>query len=307
MPRMMRKPWHWNCAASTGCLPTYTAKTYDFTQHVQGRGLDPHGRPKVMRYQQAEMLKEVAVLVGDYNTVDDPAAQKTLVKIKQMQPDALRDAGSEANQPISAFRQLQQPFLPADSSKKIKGPMAHAFIATNPLLPPEFFASKGVDKLVLDMNKEVPNSLLDCKGQYTVKVATFTGAVILDQKKIEEVEHGKHMASRLAEAAEKAHKLTTALREKGYDAYEFHDRESSIVCVGSFDSVGAQNIDGKLNINPTIQKIMKTFGAEPASLTGGAVKPKSVDGIPLDIQPTPIEVPRRSISTDYQRSMLSDH
>ncbi len=82
------------------------------------------------------------------------------------------------------------------------------------------------------MNKDVPNSLLDCKGQYTVKVATFTGAVLLDQKKIEEVEHGKRMASRLAEAAEKAHKLTTALREKGYDAYEFHDRESSIVVRG---------------------------------------------------------------------------
>ncbi len=259
-----------------------------------------------MRYQQAEMLKEVAVLVGDYNTVDDPGAQKTLAKLKQMQPEALKDLDKDANQPLSAFRQLQQPFLSADSDKKIKGPMAHAFIATNPLLPPEFFATKGVDKLVLEMNKDVPNSLLDCKGQYTVKVATFTGAVLLDQRKIEEVEHGKRMASRLAEAAEKAHKLTAALREKGYEAYEFHDRESSIVCVGSFESVGSQNIDGKFNIHPTVQKIMKTFGADPAGLTGGAPKPKSVDGVPLDIQPTPIEVPRRSIGTDYQRSMLSD-
>jgi hypothetical protein len=259
-----------------------------------------------MRYQQAELIKEVAVLVGDYNTVDDPGAQKTLAKIKQMEPDSLREGAQKGDKSPTALQQLEQPFLPADSEKRIKGPMGHAFIATNPLLPPEFFATKGVDKLVLDMNKDVPYSLLDCKGQYTVRVATFTGAVLLDQKKIDEVEHGKRMESRLAEAAEKAHKLTTALRQKGYEAYEFHDRESSIVCVGSFESVGTQGIDGKFNIHPTIQKIMKTFGPDTTGVAAGEMKPKSIEGIPFDPQPSPIEVPRRSISADYQRSMLSD-
>ena len=90
-------------------LPAYAhTKTFDFTQRIQGRGFDAHGKPKVMRYQQAQMMKEVAVLVGDYNTVDDPGAQKVLAKIKQMQPEALKDADSDANQPLSAFRQLQQ-------------------------------------------------------------------------------------------------------------------------------------------------------------------------------------------------------
>ena len=43
--------------------------------------------------------------------------------------------------------------------------MGSAFVVTNPLLPPEYFNSAGVDKLVLEMNKEVPHSLLECPGK----------------------------------------------------------------------------------------------------------------------------------------------
>ena len=39
----------------------------------------------------------------------------------------------------------------------------------------------------------------------------------------------------LEEAAENAHILTESLRQQGYEAYEFHDRDQSIVTVGSFD------------------------------------------------------------------------
>ena len=55
-----------------------------------------------------------------------------------------------------------------------RGPMANAFVANNPLLPNEYFVPKGIDKFVVDMNKDVPHSLLACRGKYTVKVATFT-------------------------------------------------------------------------------------------------------------------------------------
>ena len=288
-------------------LPAYThTKSFDFTQRVQGRGLDPRGNPKMMHYQQDKMLKETAVLVGDYNTVDDPAAQKVLAKIKQLDPDCIHADKDKPSTLQAAFNQLQQPFLAANNEKKIKGPLSHAFICTNPLLPPEYFTTKGVDNLIVEMNKDVPNSLLDCRGQYTVKVATFTGVVLLNQKKIDEVEHGKRMGSRLEEAAEKAHKLSTALRQKGYEAYEFHDRESSIVCVGSFAALGSQGADGKFVLNPTIELIIKTFGPDPHSVTSGNIQPKSLDGIPFDVQPVPIEVPRRSIGADYQRSMLSE-
>ena len=70
--------------------------------------------------------------------------------------------------------------------------MGGAFMTTNPLLPREYFVPKGIDKFVVDMNKGVKHSLLDCKGKYTVKVATFTGQnVLLTRKVIEQIEQGR--------------------------------------------------------------------------------------------------------------------
>jgi hypothetical protein len=155
------------------------------------------------------------------------------------------------------------------------------------------------------MNKGVTHSLLDCPGKYTVKVATFTGAVVLDQQEIQKIQNGdKPFDSSLTKAAEKAHELTEALRIKGYDAYELHDRYASIVTVGSFDSVGTPRSDGKTEINPKVHAIMKAFGGEPVKNAGqasGAMAMKSLAGINFDIQPIPVEVPKRSISRELAR------
>ncbi len=73
-------------------LPAYThSKTFDFTQRMQGRGLDPHGKPKVMRYQQAANAERSRRAGGRLQHGRRSRAQKTLAKIKQMQPDALKD------------------------------------------------------------------------------------------------------------------------------------------------------------------------------------------------------------------------
>jgi hypothetical protein len=115
--------------------------------------------------------------------------------------------------------------------------------------------------VVYEMNKDIDppeQSLLACKGKYTVQVATFTGAVVMDQKKIREVQNGlSQIDSRLAEAATKANQLARALRQKGYEAYEFHDRHASIVTVGSFDTAGTPRPDGKLEMNPTMLRIIQ--------------------------------------------------
>jgi hypothetical protein len=276
-------------------LPAYTyEKTFDYTKPEQGRGLTPEGRPKMMHYQQATVMKEVAVLVGDYQTVDDDNAQKVLTTLKKLDSAALH------SQPSAAAK--------SEAGSDNKNPMRHALVVTNPLLPREYFAAKGVDKFVQDMNKDVPYSLLDCPGKYSVKVATFTGAAEIDPMRIRAMEQQKdNSKSKLAEAAEKAHTLTTLLRQKKYEAYEFHDRQSSIVCVGSFEAIGAPRPDGKIEIDPTIHKILNVFGADQTGLsTGTPLKPKTVGSVALDIQPMPVEVPRRSISADYQRSMRDE-
>jgi len=64
------------------------------------------------------------------------------------------------------------------------------------------------------------------------------------------------MKSELEAAAEKAHRLAKALRMKGYDAYEFHDRYASIVTVGSFNSAGTPR--GRRGGSRSIRKCTKS-------------------------------------------------
>jgi hypothetical protein len=294
-------------------LAAYTREMhFDHTADKNGKHASATARK--VRYRLNEMT-EIAVLVGDFPSIDDHAVQKTLEKIKVLQPDCLdlekrAKQGKSDSRTLGQLRMIQQAVLPNNSARKGRGPMRQAFITTNPLLPDEYFAPKGIDRLVLDMNQPVKFSLLDCPGKYTVKVATFTGRVVIDQKQIEEIEKkGKPFDSQLALAAEKAHKLTMALRQKNYQAYEFHDRYASIVTIGSFNSVGTPRPDGKIEINPEAHVIMETFGADkkvvPGQVAAQLGNPKVEAGIPLDIQPMLVEVPKRSISAQYERPSLT--
>jgi hypothetical protein len=290
-------------------MPAYSyQKKFDFTKSVEGRGLTPEGEAPKMRYNRSEDYTEIAVLVGDYTTVDDPEAQKVLKRLKTASPKSFEGQHvADLNQTLAAVRtiqkQLTEAMLATEKSGQKPGPMHNAFIITNPFLPSEYFVPKGLDKFVVEMNKAVPHSLLDCPGKYTVQVATFTGhAIILDEKRQQAIDRGELPKSYLEDAARSAHLLTEALRKRNFEAYEFHDRSSSIVTVGSFDSVGTKRDDGKIELNPAVHKIMTTFGVETKVVAGKSPKvgkPKKLGGIPFDMQPMPVEVPRRAISTDY--------
>lgn len=285
-------------------LPAYTHRVhFDYTGEVQGRGLDQFGSPQKMRYNRNAELDEIAVLVGDYPTVDDADAQRTLEKLKYARPECLEGEG-EASRPLAGLREVQRMLQERiGDEKKDRGPL-RPFMTTNPLLPAEYFAPKGADNFVVQLNKEVEFSLLDCPGRYSIRVATFNGVTTIDPKKIKNVETGGSMASRLAEAGEQAHDLTVALRAKGYEAYEYHDRQSSIVTVGSFDQLGTTQPDGRVQVNPDVTALLNVFTAQTGSAPGVPMtaKPKTVSGHPLDLQPMAIEVPHRSIGHDYERS-----
>lgn len=260
-------------------------KSFDYTGRPNGLGLNPDGKPKRMRYANAEQVKEIAVLVGSFAAVDDPRAQKTLAKVKSLEPKSL-SGDSGRSRAFSDFKRSMG-FAAAG-----KGPLKLAFMIPNPLLPEEFFAQKQVDQFVLDMNSDVEHSLLECPGRYTVRVAVFTGAGTVDQKKIESGAAAEQLGSRLVQAAEKAHTLTMALRRRGHVAWEFHDRESSMVCVGSFDTVAGRSPEGREVVHPAVAKVVAELGPDREKLAGGVVMPRSIEGIMLDIDPKPIEVPR---------------
>ena len=43
---------------------------------------------------------------------------------------------------------------------------------------------------------------------------------------------------------------------------------------------------------PEIIRIVKELGPDPAKLAVGQIMPRSIDGVLLDVQPKPIDVPR---------------
>jgi hypothetical protein len=271
------------------------------------RRIDRYGNPVKGHYRQGSEIEEYAVLVGNYKAVDDPDAQATLQKVKLAQPQCLDFSETKPTaQSLAGWRVFLQEKIIGD---KKKGPMNYAFISTNPLLPKEYFSSSGVDELVVSMNKDVPHSLLDCQGKFSVLVATFKGKSSIKQDEIKDFESGKDFQSDLAMAAQKAHVLTESLRIKGYEAYEFHDRYSSIVTVGSFESVGTPREDGKIEINPKVHAVMETFRAQPVSVAGGAMQPQKMGPFPteglgelfFDIQPMPVEIPRRSLAAVHNQ------
>lgn len=276
-------------------------QSYDFTQKVQGLGFNQYGERKTMRYADEGKYTSVAVLVGNFETVDDGGLQKTLEKLKDAKPKCMTsETQTTQNDAIKYLRRKIREAV-SDEEKKEKGPMGHAFVSRNPLLPDEYFAPKGIDPLVLKMNEGAPNSLLECEGKYSVRVATFTGATEVDAKKIAEIESKNIVSgSRLAVAAEKAERLTAKLRKQGIPAYVFHDRSESMVTVGSFDSVGTERPDGKVEINPQINRIINDFRATPEPGTVN-FKPKTIDGVPFDVQPVPVTVPKRSVGADYAK------
>jgi hypothetical protein len=297
-------------------LTAYThEKAFDYTGEQRGMGLNPDGTPKRMRYANEGHVLEVAVLVGDFASAEDPRAQKMLQKVKQLKPRALE--GTKANRLESDFIQANRDHV--GGAGAAKPPLHTALLIPNPLLPADYFSRQQIDEFVMEMNADVTHSLLDCPGRYTVRVATFTGAGTfntasgsaepddeggskVDVNRFLEVLKGNgwkdpqlrgvEEESRLVEAADKAHRLTEALRRNGWPAWEFHDRDSSIVCVGSIDQLAVPGPGGRPVPHPDIAKIVTGLGPDSAALARGQIMPRAFDGILLDVQPRPIDVPR---------------
>lgn len=324
-------------------LPAYLHDvTFNYDEKNLGRGIDGRGARIRRQYQQSGEKHEWAVLVGSFETVDDPRGQQLLKRVKTLHPNALEAEGGESSQNLSEFRRLQNAMMAKLGKGAALGSMSKAFMAPNPLLPREYFVSKGVDDFIVKMNKGVKYNLLDCKGKYTVRIATFRGRSILQTSGTSDDKKPRRGGS-LVEAAENAHLLAEELRKHDWEAYEFHDRAQSIVTIGSFDRPGRRMADGRVIPAGKAEQIIQTFGAKydtPSDPLNGddavnrqrreaalhqlsasiaaqsgplasGMNPKHVKIlrrrkvrrlIPMDVYPTIIEAPKKSISSSYFRS-----
>lgn len=278
--------------------------TYDFSKPTEGLGYDRYGGTRRMRYLTNSKFDEIAVLVGHFASVEDPQLEKTLSLLKHAKPESL-DATKKgsSSQRLVGLRSLYT-MISSNPDEKTKGPMGSAFVTRNPLLPKEFFVAKGIDPLVVDMNKDLTHSLLRCPGKYTVRVASFRGVDTMKPAEFERLTTQPRKLAKIDEAAVKASRLCAALREKGIEAYEFHDRTESIVTIGSFKEVGQPRPDGKTEINPAVHKIMQDYGPVEKAKPGTNqvemyARVEKTSGIRFDPQPIPVEVPRQSIAAAY--------
>ncbi|MCC6492239.1 MAG: hypothetical protein IT424_04380 [Pirellulales bacterium] len=244
----------------------YYGMTFTLDERDLGRGIDDYGAPIRRRYKRGSQVVEHAVLIGEFPHIDDPEAQNLLERVKTLQPECLKvEAGEATSQSLIDVRQFQKSLNQRLGKPAARGPMGHAFLTRNPLLPKEYFTPPGVDAEVAKWNKGVKYSLLDCPGKYTIQVATFTGRTMLKAANdgVPDNLSPRAMTAKdpLVVAAENANKLTIALREKGWEAYEFHDRHESIVTVGSFNEMQRFDDGRLLPATPDAQIIINTFSA----------------------------------------------
>lgn len=320
-------------------------KKFDFTELMYGSGIREDGRQKVMKYRDRKVVESYAVLVGEFDSTESPILKSTLENVKKLKPKSLMSPGAEPEKQdvtsVKGFRKL----LRSTVKDQTPGPLETAFVTRNPLLPLDFFQAPEIEKFVYDLNRDPgynENSLLDCKGKYTVRVLTLRGddqfvswgrSQSAGNKKEDE-----DKPSALESAAEQAFLVTKALRNAGIEAYQFHDRTQSIVTVGSFDTLGSSDANNQFQYSPEIQKIVAKFGPssnlrdtkELGYNFGPAVQPRllfdlvSQNQIPelktgsrkdqldhfrklsigFDVRPTPMAVPRYHASRIYAGAKL---
>jgi hypothetical protein len=277
-------------------------RTYDFSKPTDGLGYNRFGGPRRMRYQNNSKFDEIAVLVGNFSSIQDPQIDRALGVIKHVKPDALDpNKKPDTSQRLLGARTLYS-MMSTNPDKREKGPMSAAFVTKNPLLPDEFFVAKGLDSLVYDMNKDLPHSLLKCPGKFTVRIASFRGVDTMKPADFERLTTLRRDEAKIDKAALNASKLCAVLRDKGVEAYEFHDRTESFVTIGSFNDVGQPRPDGKIEINPAVHKIMRDYGPVEKAKPGTnevELYARVISGIRIDPQPIPVEVPRQSIAANY--------
>ena len=138
-----------------------------------------YGSPIRRHYRRGDDVREDRGVGRRLPAIDGPDAKQMLMHIKTLQPDALNVDASKTAQSMAQVRRWENTVLEKLGKSRKRGPMAQAFFTRNPLLPREYFVSKGVDSFVAKMNEGVENSLLDCPGRQTIKVATFRGNTIL--------------------------------------------------------------------------------------------------------------------------------
>jgi hypothetical protein len=203
--------------------PAYILRTKDFANRSLIRNIPPTAPPGLMRPnltapEKFRTTDEAAVLIGNEKTLEDSA--KLLKVVKKMKPECLS----------------KLPHL-YSFSKNLKG----AIRTTNPYVPAQDLFPATRDKYVESLN-DGKRSIYHCPGRYSLEIAQFTGRSTFNVQAAMFSSADELKTGSLAKAYDNAENLAEALakvpliRETGQPVYVYHDRTSSRVFIGSFNS-----------------------------------------------------------------------
>ena len=207
-------------------LPAYILRTKDFPMRSYIRGTPPTAPSVTMKatIKEPERVRthdEAAVLIGNEKTL--AATEILLNKVKRLHPKCLKDMPL-----LFPWRQG----------------LSHALRTTNPYIPAQHLYPKTPDKLVIQMNHGL-RSIGHCPGHYSLQVAQFSGRTSYDLNAM-----GGQPSSPLLnlkesplktahdDAERMADKLSRApeIQRLGQPVFVYHDRTSSRVFIGTFNS-----------------------------------------------------------------------
>ena len=201
----------------------------------------------------------VAVMACNFPSEEDPRAARALAAIKKMQPacltpDLKRSRGWTALTKTGGKFRL--------TPGRSKGPLARAFLTTNPLLTDaqRDRLTRKRDPLLVQLNNGQEHTLGRCPGRYTLTVAQFRGKTLTQVAGTKSADLGRRveLSDDLDAAAKRAWELTQVLRNRdGVEAYVWHDRHRSVVTVGALDGPD----------DPAAARLARKFAARPGPAT----------------------------------------
>jgi hypothetical protein len=197
---------------------------------------------------------EAAVLVGDCKSIDE--SEKVLHRVKKIRSDVVDGLPSIyrwrkgkglsrailTTNPMAASQHLF-PQQDADHAHQhgTEGVALKSGSVVDPsVLTASFKPAAKPDPLLKQMNRG-PHAIAKCPGAYTLQVAEFLGRTSIDPNDPRLTNDKLLRQSPLAAAADQAENLASSLAkckslDKRYQPFVYHDRTSSRVFLGSFDS-----------------------------------------------------------------------
>jgi len=204
-------------------LPAYIFRTKDFPRNSNIRNIPPTAPAGVDRARLADpervrSFDEAAVLVGNEKTLK--GSEALLHKVKKIKPKCID------NLPKMYIWQTG---------------LSKAIRTTNPYVPAQNLFPGNNDKFIQRMNQG-PQSLYNCPTNYTLEVANFSGRSSFDIAGTQSLGDLGLKKSPLITAADDAEKMASSLakaeeiRQLGQPVYVYHDRFSSRVMIGAFNT-----------------------------------------------------------------------